>query len=258
MQIDNLTMDIYLISAVILAGFACGFINTIAGSGSLITLPLLIFLGLPANVANGTNRVAIAIQNIVGVASFSRQGVLNFRVAIIYAVPAVIGSIVGANIAVDVNSELMERVIGFVMVGMIPTIIWKPAKLIQKLVSYGDVKKRILNVIVFFAIGVHGGFIQAGVGVFLLIGLTIIGDLDLVESNSIKLFIILCFTLAALYVFLINGHVNWQYGLLLSVGNGSGALVGSRMAVKNGEKFVRAILIAVVVVSAIKLLGFGL
>ena len=83
MQIDNLTMDIYLISAVILAGFACGFINTIAGSGSLITLPLLIFLGLPANVANGTNRVAIAIQNIVGVASFSRQGVLNFRVAII-------------------------------------------------------------------------------------------------------------------------------------------------------------------------------
>ena len=247
-----------MIFIIILAGFACGFINTIAGSGSLITLPLLIFLGLPANVANGTNRVAIAIQNIVGVASFGRQGVLSFRVAIVYAVPAVIGSIVGANIAVDVNSEVMERVIAFVMVGMIPTIIWKPAKLFQRLVSNGGLKKRILNVVVFFLIGIYGGFIQAGVGVFLLIGLTIVGDFDLVKSNAIKVFIILCFTLGALYVFLINGQINWQYGLLLSVGNASGALVGSRMAVVNGEKFVRAVLIVVILVSAIKLLGFGL
>ena len=97
------------IVAVVAAGFACGFINTLAGSGSLITLPLLIFLGLPAPVANGTNRVAIVIQNVVAVTSFRAQKVLDVKPAVRYAVPAVFGAIVGARIAVGVDAVQMER-----------------------------------------------------------------------------------------------------------------------------------------------------
>ncbi|RME71099.1 MAG: sulfite exporter TauE/SafE family protein, partial [Chloroflexi bacterium] len=85
-------MEWYIYLAIIAAGFVAGFINTLAGSGSLVTLPLLIFAGLPANVANGTNRVAILLQNVVGVSSFRQQKVLDWRGGLKLALPAIIGS----------------------------------------------------------------------------------------------------------------------------------------------------------------------
>ena len=119
------------IGAVIIAGFACGFINTLAGSGSLITLPLLIFLGLPAPVANGTNRVAIVIQNIVAVSSFRAQNVLDIKPAVKYALPAVIGAVVGAQIAVDIDAIQMERIIGGLMLALLPFVFWNPKSLLN-------------------------------------------------------------------------------------------------------------------------------
>ena len=153
--------------AVIVAGFACGFINTLAGSGSLITLPLLIFLGLPAPVANGTNRVAIVIQNIVAVTSFRTQKVLDIKPAARLAVPAVLGAIVGANIAVDMDALIMERVIGFLMLAMVPMILWKPGAWLKKQ-GIGGKKSNSMSILVtFFLIGIYGGFVQAGAGIFL-------------------------------------------------------------------------------------------
>jgi uncharacterized membrane protein YfcA len=220
----------YLYLAVIAAGFAAGFINILAGSGSLITLPLLIFLGLPATVANGTNRVAILMQNVVGVSSFQRQGVLDVRAGLLLAAPAVVGSILGAQIAVNLNEEVMRTVIGALMVVM-------------------------MVVILFFAIGVYGGFIQAGVGIFLLAGLVLSVGYDLVRGNAVKVLIVLCLTAAALVVFVINGQVAWAIGLILGIGNMLGAWVAARLAVERGAAFVRWVLIAVVAVSGAKLLG---
>jgi uncharacterized membrane protein YfcA len=243
--------------AVISAGFACGFINTLAGSGSLITLPLLIFLGLPAPVANGTNRVAIVIQNIVGVTSFKQQKVLDIRVASKLAVPAVLGAIVGANIAVDMNAIIMERVIGALMLAMVPVIMWKPGAWLKKQAVSVDRTNSLPVMVIFFLIGVYGGFVQAGVGIFLLIGLVYAGQFDLVKGNAIKVFIVLCFTIFALGVFLVNGYVDWKIGLTLAVGNGLGAMVASRLAVKRGEKFVKLVLLIAILIGATKLLGIA-
>ena len=240
---------------VIVAGFACGFINTLAGSGSLITLPLLIFLGLPATVANGTNRVAIVIQNIVAVTSFRAQKVLDIKPAARLAVPAVLGAIVGANIAVDMDALIMERFIGFLMLAMLPMILWKPSAWLKKQ-TIGAKKINSMPIqATFFLIGVYGGFVQAGVGIFLLMGLVYAGQYNLVKGNAIKVFVVLCFTVFALGVFLINGYVDWKIGLTLAIGNGLGAMVASRLAVKRGEKFVRWVLLIVIVMSATKLLG---
>ena len=98
-------MEWYVYPAIVLAGFFSGFINTVAGSGSLITLPLLMALGLPANVANGTNRIGILLQNVVGTASYHKQKVLDFRGSMKLVIPAVAGSVIGARIAVDINEE---------------------------------------------------------------------------------------------------------------------------------------------------------
>jgi uncharacterized membrane protein YfcA len=245
----------YLYLAVIAAGFVAGFINTLAGSGSLVTLPLLIFLGLPANVANGTNRVAILLQNVVGVGSFRQQKVLDLRGGLMLAAPAVIGSILGAQIAVNLDEQLMRRTIGALMVVMLIVILVRPRRWLEGRPEAMNQRPTWPQLLIFFAIGVYGGFIQAGVGILLLAGLVLGAGYDLVRANAVKVLIVLCFTVSALIVFLVNGQVVWSVGLILAVGNMLGAWVAARTAVERGAAFVRWVLIAVVAVSGAKLLG---
>lgn len=245
----------YLYLAVIAAGFAAGFINTLAGSGSLITLPLLIFLGLPANVANGTNRIGILLQNVVGVGSFHRQRVLDLRGGLILSTPAVIGSVLGAQIAVNLDETMMRRTIGALMIVMLGVILVQPKRWLEGRPEAMHQRPSWMQVLIFFAIGIYGGFIQAGVGIFLLAGLVLSAGYDLVRANAVKVLIVLCFTLFALIVFLVNGQVQWAMGLILAIGNMLGAWVAARMAVERGAPFVRWLLIAVVVASAAELLG---
>ncbi len=242
-------MEWYLYIVVIAAGFAAGFINTLAGSGSLITLPLLIMLGLPANVANGTNRVSILFQNVVAVRSFHRLKVLDIRKTMVIVIVAVLGAIIGARIAVHLDEVIMRRTIGILMVVMLVVTLVQPKRWLEQDDSAGR-KTGWARVLIFFAIGLYGGFIQAGVGIFLLASLVLGAGYDLVRANAAKVLIVLCFTVPALAVFTISEQVNWGIGFLLAVGSMSGALVAARMAVRRGAVFVRWILIAVLVVSA--------
>ena len=248
-------MDWYLYPVIIGAGFIAGFINTLAGSGSLITLPLLTFIGLPINVANGTNRIAILLQTLVATGSFKKQKILNIRHGLILAVPAVIGAVVGAQIAVSLDEQMMRRTIGILMVIMLILIIAKPKRWLEGKKEVIEQKPSWLQLLIFFAIGVYGGFIQAGVGILLLMGLVLGAGYDLVRANAVKVLIAFCFTVFALAVFLIHNQVRWGVGLILAVGNMAGAWVAARMAVKRGAKFVRWLLIAVIIIAASKFLG---
>jgi len=247
-----------LYAAVVAAGFAAGFINTLAGSGSLITLPLLIFMGLPATVANGTNRVAILAQNIVAVWSFRRQNMLDWRSGLELAVPAALGAFLGARIAVRMDNVMMERVIGALMLAMIGVILARPRRWMQTGPAERQSPSTVGRLLTFFAIGVYGGFIQAGVGIFLLAGLVLSERYDLLHGNAVKVLIVLCFTLVALPVFVANGQVNWGIGLTLALGNASGAWVAARTAVARGTAFVRWVLLGALLFSAANLFGvFG-
>jgi uncharacterized membrane protein YfcA len=248
-------VDGWIYPAVIAAGFGSGFINTLAGSGSLITLPLLIFIGLPATVANGTNRVGVIIQNLVATESFRRQGILNLRDGLMLTIPATIGSLLGAQIAVNLNEEVMRRTIGALMVVMLVVILVKPNRWLRGRPDAGEQRPSIWQMLLFFAIGIYGGFIQAGVGVFLLAGLVLSVGYDLVKANAVKVLIIFCFTAMALVIFVINDQVLWGIGLLLAIGNALGGWVAAKMAIERGAVFVRWLLIAVVAVSAAQLLG---
>lgn len=247
-------MEWYIYPALIAAGFLAGFINTVAGSGSLITLPLLMFLGLPANVANGTNRIAILLQNVVGSSSFKKQKVLETKAALDLILPAIIGSIAGAFIAVDLNEVIMERTIGGLLLFMFFFLLLKPSSWLKKQ-KEKPALSRPLRILVFFLIGAYGGFIQAGVGFFLLSGLVLGAGYDLLRANALKVFIILCYTTFALAVFIWNDQVNFVYGFILSAGNMLGALVGVKTAVKKGPGFVRFLLLITVLVFSLKLLN---
>lgn len=247
-------MEWYLYPAVVVAGFAAGYINTLAGSGSLITLSLLIFMGVPANVANGTNRVGILFQGLSSVTGFYRQDVMDTRGGLILSVPAVIGALLGAQTAVNLNETIMERTIGVLMLIMLVVIIVRPNRWLEGEREKFETFPSVFQLVSFFLIGIYGGFIQAGVGIFLLAGLVLGAGYNLVRANAVKMLINLIFTVFALGVFIYNDQVWWGIGLLLAVGNASGGWIAAKMAVERGAEFVRYVLIAVVVVSAVQFL----
>jgi len=175
-------MEWYAYIAVVAIGVVAGIINTLAGGGSLITLPLLMALGLPPNVANGTNRIAIFLQNVVGVTSFHREKVMDFPSGFRVGIPAVAGSIAGAFIAVNMNDEVMKLAIGGIMILMFFVILMKPNRWIRSHEAHPPIPYW-LQVIVFFLVGIYGGFIQAGVGFFLIASLVLGSGFELVKAT---------------------------------------------------------------------------
>jgi hypothetical protein len=248
-------MEWYHYFLIIGVGFLAGFINTLAGSGSLLTLPLLMFLGLPANVANGTNRIAILLQNIVAVKKFSSEKLLDYRHGWKIGLFAFAGSGIGAFLAVDLGDKMMNTVIAVLLVVMILLIIFRPGDWVKQ--KAGEVRGKSIAVqaIVFFFIGLYGGFIQAGVGFFLLAGLVLSAGYDLVKANALKLFIVLLYTPLALVVFMLNNQVDYKVGIILAVGNMAGAWIASRLAIKRGAEFIRWFLLLALLISALKLFG---
>jgi len=237
-------------------GFIAGCINIIAGGGSLLTLPILIFLGLPSNIANATNRIAIIIQNIFAVSGFKSKGVSSFPFSIYLAIPATIGALIGANIAVDIKGDLFNRILAVVMLTIVIYMVFKPKMTLEKLVEKTSGKRLYISIILFFFVGLYGGFIQAGVGFIMLIILSSVNNMSLVKSNAIKIFVALVYTTAAVTVFIYNDIIDWKYGLTLSIGNATGGWFMSRWSVKKGDGFVRTFLIIMVTVLAIKLWFF--
>lgn len=246
---------IYLLA--MLGGSVAGFINTLAGSGSLITLPILIFLGLPAVEANATNRVGILFQSIVGVFKFRRSGNLAWENGQFLVLPTTLGALVGAFIATDLNEQWMNTTIAVVMIGMLGVIIFKPEKWLKEHTELSDNYRGIGNFLLFFVIGLYGGFIQAGVGVFLLMAMVARCGFSMVNANAIKLVLVLIFTIPATLVFIYYDQIDWMLGAIMAVGQGIGAWVGAQYAIGNASAalWTRRLLIAVIIISIVKLLG---
>ncbi len=244
-----------IIVILIISGLLVGFINTLAGSGTIISISVLIFLGLPPTVANGTNRVAVFFQNIVAVRGFNKHKQLDAKKGLWFALPAVIGAILGAFIAVEVNEKIMERAIGIIMVIMLFFLIFKPNRWL--IGSEHKMQKKVSSaqIVYYFLIGVYGGFIHIGVGIFLLALTVVNAGYDLVKANGIKNFIVFLYNPFALLVFIIGGMVNFKYGLIHAIGNMIGAYIAAKWAVSWGTNFVRWMLIVIIVFASGKFLG---
>ncbi len=214
------------IMALLALGSVAGFINVLSAGGSMLTLPLLMFLGLPPQVANGTNRVAVTLQSVTAVGSFYRMGHGNLKVSLHLAVPAVMGALIGAWMATRVPDEIFNLVLVFAMVGASVFMLLPQPELSTRPLT----TERLTPVIylAMFVIGIYGGFIQVGVGVLFIVVLYHILKIDLRQVNVLKVSIILPFTFAALMVFAANDQVRWGMGLTLAAGN----ICGAFMAVK--------------------------
>jgi len=236
-------------------GIVAGILNVLAGGGSLMTLPVLLFLGLPAPIANGSNRIAIFFQNIFAMRSFRKQGVFPWQLALLGLLPALVGSYLGASLAVDIDDALFKRLLALIMVGVLILTALDPAKRWRRDEMPITGLRLVVLLLTFFGIGVYGGFVQAGVG-FIIIAALLPHGLDLVRINAVKVMVIFAFTVVALGVFVWHGQVDWPLGLALAVGNSIGGVIGSRLAVKKGHAWLQRVVTVTVLVFALKLL-FG-
>jgi uncharacterized membrane protein YfcA len=234
-------------------GIGAGFLNVLAGGGSLITLPVMVFLGLSGPVANGTNRIAIFIQNLSAMKRFSKSGLVDWRQSFSYALWALPGTIIGALLGVRLEGEWFNRVLAGIMI-LVLVLMWQRSsdKLMFPRLSSAS-RARLVNWLMLL-IGFYGGFIQAGVGFLFMLILHRILGLDLVRVNAFKVTVVGIYTVAALVVFSFGGAVEFWPGICLASGNATGAWIGAHVAIKKGNQFIRVVFSVAVVVMALKLL----
>jgi len=243
------------IAVLIFSGLAVGFINTLAGGGSVISLSVLMLMGLPAPVANGTNRIAVTIQTLTAATVFKRQKVLDLKKGTILGIPSAIGSLLGAYIAVDINEAMFEKAFAVIMLVMLVFVFYNPDKYIYGKQHLVDKKVTPLQWVIFFILGIYGGFVHVGIGYFLLAALVLNAGYDLVRANAVKVLIVLMYMPFSFLVFLWMSDINWTYGLVMMIGSVTGAFIASHMAVKRGIKFVKWSIVVVTVFMAGHFLG---
>ena len=247
-------MTTYLLLFV--GGTVAGALNVIAGGGSFLTIPLLMFLGLPPSVANGTNRVAICLQNMAALWGFQRHKVVDWRYVMWAAVPSCFGALAGAGLAIWIGDKAFKQVLAVLMIAVTLWTLWDPLKK-KKPSEEKEHKPRVLPLAVgFFLVGIYGGFVQAGVG-FLILAATTMAGLDLVRGNAVKVLSILAYSLFALAIFAWQGKVDWHLGLALAVGNVVGSQLGVRFTVLKGHRWIKVVVTVTVIALAIKLLVWG-
>ena len=233
-------------------GVLAGGLNVMAGGGSSLTLPALIFLGLDGSAANGTNRVAILLQNVSAVLSYRKEKVSDIRVSLTLAAFALPGAVLGALIAVRISNEWFERILGIVMIGIIISMLIPRSK---NEYTGSQIRQTWIIYPVMFGIGFYGGFIQVGVGFLIMAALYHLLRLNLVLVNMHKVFIVLVYTVPALLIFIWTGNVDWKLGLGLAAGNALGGWWAARLSVRGGEKIIRYVLILAILIMSLKLLG---
>lgn len=244
------TYDIFLLIG---AGVFAGFVNTIAGGGSLLTLPLLIFMGLPPAVANGTNRIAIAVSSLSANIGYASKNIKTYPLSIYLGIAAIFGAILGARIAIEIDGAIFNRILAIIMIVVVLIMVFKPKMADHISQERTSSKYLFISLIAFFFIGIYGGFINAGIGFVIMLFLNIFNKINLVRVNAVKVGVVFIYTIAALVTFAISGNVNWLYGLILAVGTSVGAWTASRFSVDRGEGFIKLVMIVMVLLMAVKL-----
>jgi uncharacterized protein len=244
-------VELWHVPVLAAGGFLCGIINALAGGGSFVTLPLLMMIGLPPQIANATNRVAIALQCLAGTATYHRHKVLLWSHLARIAIPTVLGSILGAYLAAEVDETIFRRVAAVLFVIMIATVFVNPKKWAKK-DAIGEIK--LIYLPLYFLMGIYGGFLQAGLGTLLISSLVLIGGYDVVRGNALKFALAFTFTLGALLVFAGKGQVQWIPGLTLAIGTITGGIVGAKIVIKDGARWVRWVVVLSAIGAIFKLL----
>jgi uncharacterized membrane protein YfcA len=238
----------------IAVGIVSGFLNTVAGGGSLLTVPVMVFMGISGPVANGTNRIAILAQSVAAIWTFARRGFSELRLSLSLAACSIPGAVIGALIGVRLEGVWFNRALALVMVAVMLLMHFDRGAAKQA-ADHAPTRRQLLwGHLLMLGVGFWGGFIQVGVGFIVMPVLNRVMGLDLVRTNMHKVFIIGAYTIAALLIFASQIELLWIIGIALAIGHAIGGYLGAHFSIRGGERLIRRVLNLVLVIFVIKLL----
>lgn len=250
-------MSVLVAIILIVSGIVVGFVNTLSAGGTIVSIALYLALGLPSQSANAVNRVGVLLQDAFGSALFLKQGLFKIRDVLPYAFPVMLGALGGSFVAVVISDEVFSFCLAVILLIMIVFLF------VQEKYSHREerkltLKQYLLYFPVFVGIGLYGGFVQAGTGFLIIAALSVVLGYDIIKTAAVKLFIMFLYTVVAITVFIVKGGVEtnfWVYGLVHSLGMIIGTYIADKYALKKGEKFVRMVIIFVIILTALNLFG---
>lgn len=243
---DSETLWLFLLLP---TGFIAGVINVLAGGGSFLTLPVLIASGLPLPIANGTNRISVVVQGIFAATSYHQKGEFDSALYKRLLPPVLLGALLGAALATKIDANHLRTVFGVLFLFMAGVLVVR-----TKAGKIPSGKLHPLRYPALFLVGVYGGFIQAGVGLWLLLTSTGLFAADTLKANSVKLPLTLTFTAPALLIFLQADMVRWVPGLILALGTVLGTSVGVRLSIQGGAPLILRAVTVVLTITGVRLL----
>lgn len=246
-------MDLPTAALLIGAGVVAGVVNTLAGGGSMVALPVLMIAGLPTSAANATNRVGVLVASLSALGGYRSETSLRAVLDPVEIVPACVGAVLGARVAVSIDGLWLDRVVGVALLVVLGTLFADPSATLGPKSRRAPAWARVLG---FLAVGFYGGFLQVGVGFFLLAALVLLSGRDLVSANAVKVLLVLLFTVPALAVYVWSGQVAWGTGLVLAIGSSIGGWVGARLTIAGGATLVKGAMVVTVLTFASHLFGW--
>lgn len=249
-------MENYIIEILlVVSGIIVGIINTLAGGGAIITMTLFTVLGLPIGVANGTNRIAVILQNFTATVTFIRKRMLDIKSGVKLAIPAVLGNIVGSLVATHISDTIFTICMAVVLTVVLLYMIFDRSHSTPQIHGGKPLNPKWYHYIWFLLLGFYGGYIYIGLG-YVILAVTIWSmRLDIITANVIKGFIIFLATPFSLIIFMLNDQVDYAFGLWHGVGNIIGAMFASHFAINWGVKFVRWFTMVILVICFADLVG---
>lgn len=237
-------------AAIALLGVAAGIINIMAGGGSNLILPVLMMFGVPADIANGSNRVGIFLQSLTGIRGFARAKQLpDAAEALPVVLPMLAGGLVGSLLAATLPNSLLKPTLLLTMLFTAGMVLFKPTLFDAKSDKPRPMHRNAL--IALFATGIYGGFVQAGVGLLMLPVFAAMLGYNTIRGNALKLLCTLGFTTVSLIVFLLHGQIWWGIGLALAVGNSIGAWLGVKITLKAPVQLMRGLIFIMTLVAVV-------
>jgi uncharacterized membrane protein YfcA len=247
-------LELWQMALLVVVGIASGFLNVVAGGGGLLTVPTMVFLGIPGPVANGTNRIGVLAQSVASVVAFARSDFKDYKLSLSLSACAIPGALVGAFVGVNLEGVWFNRSLALIMLAVMVIMHFDRNAGASKVGHQPTPRQLLHGHLLMVGVGFWGGFIQLGVGFIIMPVLNRVMGLDLVRTNMHKVFIVAIYTVVALLVFASQLELFWIVGLILAVGNAIGGYAGAHFAIKKGERMIRLVLNLVLVVFVIKLL----
>ncbi len=241
--------ELFWLALLLPTGFVAGVINVLAGGGSFLTLPVLIASGLPVHVANGTNRISVVVQGVFAAANYHKKGQFDPALYKKLLPPILLGSLIGAALATQIDPARLRTVFGVLFLAMAAILLVR-----ARFKKPPSTSPHPLRYPALFLVGIYGGFIQAGVGLWILLASTSLFAADTIKANSVKLPLTLTFTTPALLIFLQADMVRWVPGLILALGTVLGTFVGVRLSLKGGATLILRAVTLVLFVTGMRLL----